>query len=252
MNALAGLFKKNIKAVEKLPPKEEKEINEEVSFFFKQVQNFQKDHIEILRNDRKRAWRFAIISFVVNVLLVAVIAAMGSLKKVIPYTITVDKNTGYTEVAQPISDAKTTYGQEIDKYWLANFVINRESYEWGTIQDMYDRVQLMSSDAVFSEYSANLNNKAASPLYILKDKKKLVTKVLSVSFYDDVAQIRFVKVVKNPDGTPSPEYKESYWIATVAYDYQKTILKEKDRLVNPLGFEITSYRVDSENIEVKH
>jgi type IV secretion system protein VirB8 len=40
--------------------------------------------------------------------------------------------------------------------------------------------------------------------------------------------------------------KEENFIATVAFDYKNTPSKEADFLVNPLGFQVLSYRVDPE------
>ena len=41
------------------------------------------------------------------------------------------------------------------------------------------------------------------------------------------------------------------WIATIDFDYEKEIKTEAERLENPLGFQVISYRVDVENVEVK-
>lgn len=41
---------------------------------------------------------------------------------------------------------------------------------------------------------------------------------------------------------------ESDWIATIAFTYTRAPRSEPDRLRNPLGFQVTSYRADPEVI----
>ncbi|EFF2610251.1 type IV secretion system protein, partial [Escherichia coli] len=44
-------------------------------------------------------------------------------------------------------------------------------------------------------------------------------------------------------------YRVTDWIATVAFDFNKDVKTEEQRLINPLGFEAVSYRVDAEAIK---
>lgn len=229
-------------------PKEEKIAKTNADLHFKAVREFENDRITLAFKSAKTAWRIAIIACVVTALMAAAIAMMMPLKKVMPYVIRVDNNTGYTDVVTPMSDAQTTYGQELDKYWLSKFVTNRESYEWQTVQNMYDVVGLMTNDKVFTEYKTIIENKDVSPLYLLKKDKKVMVRVVSVTFVGDVAQVRFIKYVKNSNGTMAPEYKPANFVATIAYDYLKKIRTEQQRLINPLGFRVISYRADPENV----
>jgi len=40
----------------------------------------------------------------------------------------------------------------------------------------------------------------------------------------------------------------SYWAATVTFTYQNPPTSQKDREINPLGFQVTGYRVDPESL----
>ena len=244
-----SIMDENYETVKKgTTPKEENDVTKETDRFFKEVKEFQNDRLAQVKKLSKIAWlSTAIMTFIVVVMAVA-IAAMMPLKTVEPFVIRVDNNTGFTDVAQPLANNKTTEGQEVDKYFLAKWVVNRESYDWQTIQNMSDTIELMSSNRVFSEYRNIITNKVTSPLFILKQDKKVMVRVSSVTFIDDVAQVRFIKFVKNANGTMAPEYPTTNWIGTIGFDYKKTISKQQERLVNPLGFQVTSYRVDPENI----
>ena len=66
--------------------------------------------------------------------------------------------------------------------------------------------------------------------------------IRAVSFVSDgVANVRFHRTVRQ-----SQQIAESDWIATVAYSYTRAPMGEADRLRNPLGFQVTSYRADPE------
>ncbi len=230
-------------------PEQRKLISKEVDTYLSAVRGFETDNIRLIRKNAQLAWRIAGVSCGVTVLVVIAMMLLTPLKTVVPYVIRVDNNTGYADVARPISDNKTTYGQEVDKYFLSRFVINRESYDWETIQSMHDAVKLLGNPNVFSQYDNIIKNKQISPIYLLKQEKKVMVRVVSVSFIGDIAQVRFIKYVQNADGSKAAEFAPASYIATIAYDYKKPIHLEKDRLVNPLGFEAISYRVDAENTE---
>lgn len=229
-------------------PKEDKLAKTNADKHFEAVRLFENDRVDLAKKSAKVAWRFAGAEGVIIMLMAFAIAMMMPLKKITPYVIRVENNTGYTDVVQPIGDAQTTYGQELDKYWLSKFVVNRESYEWQTIQNMYDTVGLMTDNKTFAQYKTIIENKDVSPLYLLKKDKEVRVRVVSVTFVKDLAQVRFIKYVQNSDGTPAVEYKPAYFISTIAYDYMKDIKTEQQRLINPLGFRVVSYRADPESV----
>ncbi|ENG8827716.1 type IV secretion system protein [Salmonella enterica] len=243
------ILSENIEAAKKeKSPKDDKLAKTNADKHFEAVRSFESDRVALAKNTAKVAWRFAGAEGVVIMLMAFAIAMMMPLKKITPYVIRVDNNTGYTDVVQPIGDAQTTYGQELDKYWLSQFVVNRESYEWQTIQNMYDTVGLMSDSKTFSQYKTIIENKEVSPLHLLKKEKELKARVLSITFVKDLAQVRFIKYVQNSDGSPAAEYKPAYFISTISYDYMKDIKTEQQRLINPLGFRVVSYRADPESV----
>jgi type IV secretion system protein VirB8 len=235
-------------AAEAPHPEERKQLSRDVSHYLSAVREFETDRIGQIQKHARLAWRLVAVFAIIAVLSVAAVICLTPLKTAVPYVIRVDNNTGAVDVATAIDNAKADYGQAVDKYFLAKFVRNRESYDWETIQSMNDTVKLMADGNVFEEYSRNINNKTTSPLYLLRDQNKVMVRVLSVSFIDKVAQVRFIKFVQRADGSDATEYAKSSWIATIAYDYNKKVSLESDRLINPLGFEVISYRVDAEKL----
>lgn len=242
---LKDYFKKTRENAVKKPV----EIKKEEAAYYAAVKSFEQDRIAVINTRCKLFLRLSVAELVIILVLAGAIAALTPLKTAVPYVIRVDSTTGYTDIATPLSNEKETYQQAETKYFITRFVINYESYDWQTIQQMFDTVELMSDNNVFSEYKKNAvaDN---SPLNILKKNYRMKTKVKSVTLLKkDVAQIRFSKMILDTSGKLATEYEITNWIATIAFNFDKKIKTEGDRLVNPLGFQTVSYRVDAEVVK---
>ncbi|MFQ0972236.1 virB8 family protein [Gilliamella sp. BG6] len=215
---------------------------------FNQVTKFEKDRINFHKTLAKMGLIFGGVGLTIGLVSVIAVVGLTPLKTVEPFAIRVDNNTGYTDIVKPLKNAQeTSYGEELDKYWLARFVVERESYDWQLAQTSYDTVKLMTTPNLFSEYNAYITS-PVSPVSIFKQMKKIKVQILSVSFIRNVGQIRFSKQIVDQNGEPDLNIPTTYWLATASYDYKHTIDREQDRRINPLGFQVTGYRVDSENL----
>lgn len=215
--------------------------------FIQEAKEFHKSEIDRVRKNSRIAWRISGVCLVITGLAVGAVAGLTPLKTTQPFLVRVDNNTGVTDVVTTLKTAEKTYGEVVDKYWLAQYVRYRESYDWQTIQATYDAAMLLSDPTIQAEFAKFYNNPTAAPHKILRDQYKVIVKVNAISFLgNDVAQIRFEKqtIPTNSVNQPLPPQR---FIATVSYAYKNKPQEEKDRLINPLGFQMTSYRVDPEN-----
>jgi type IV secretion system protein VirB8 len=56
-----------------------------------------------------------------------------------------------------------------------------------------------------------------------------------------MAQVRFMRhELNSEDDTPA----DSEWLATVVYRYLNPPVDERSRLINPVGFQVTQFRID--------
>jgi type IV secretion system protein VirB8 len=223
-------------------------LNKQGREFIQSAAAFNRSEIDMVRRNSKIAWRIAIGCLVITGMAIGAVAALTPLKTVQPFVIRVDHNTGATDIVTTLKHSEKTYGEVIDKYWLAQYIKYRESYDWQTIQTTYDATMLLSAQPIQQEFAKiyNSNNQNA-PHKILKDRFKVVVNVKAISFVGQMAQIRFDKQLIPLTGDLSKATSPQQLIATVAFDYANQPMQEKDRLVNPLGFQITSYRIDPEN-----
>jgi len=193
----------------------------------------------------RRAWTVAIAAAIMTVLSWLAIVLMMPLKTTEAYVVRVDNATGVPDIVTAMEDKKVTGDEVMDKYWLAQYVLARETYDWHTLQQDYDKVGLLSSPNVGKEYAELFEGKEALDKRY-GEKIRATVKVISVvPSGADTGTVRFIKTTKRVD-EEGPGATTS-WVATIAFEYRNpSIIKESQRLVNPFGFQVLSYRVDPE------
>lgn len=232
------MFKKQSK-IEK--PTEEKDI-------YDQAINWESSRLETTERSEARAWRIAMLSVGITVLAIAAIIIMIPLKESVPYVIRVDNATGVPDIMTTIKDKAITGDEVMDKYWLAQYVRARETYDWYTLQRDYNTVGLLSSANVGQGYSQLFEGKDALDKAYGKTLRATVEILSVVPAGKNTGTVRFLKTTKRVDQETTPGI-QTKWVATVAYEYRSTaLIKESARLVNPFGFQVLSYRVDPEMV----
>lgn len=212
----------------------------------KTVVEFEKSIIEIKDARIKLLNKGLIASMVVCVLLALSLIIITPLKTSVPYLLRVDNTTGFVDKLEPYNASKSTVNEAVVRYFIAKYIVNRESYDWFTIQSMFDFVEETSSPNVFASYRGYLSSDY-SPLKKLGKKMKQITTVNSISFLNDTTvQVRFTKEFEENDGREVKTLPKTQWLATLSFDFSKPIRTEKQRLINPLGFAVTSYKLDAE------
>lgn len=228
-----------------LPVKQTKRIAQS---FVEAAADFERFKIDKIKHSRKIAWIVASITAGICILsMMAATIAIFSRSEPEPTILKVDNSTGATTMLRSIKDTQDKYDEIVNKYWLAHYVRLREGYDWYTISEQFEAVKLMSDESVSDEYTKRVQASHA-PLTILKDKAKIITKVTSIAFIGDLAQVRFTTEKQNISGDNPDNAPVQKWIATIAFAFKSGWMTEQERLINPLGFKTLSYRVDPEVI----
>jgi type IV secretion system protein VirB8 len=226
--------------------------------YFDQSTEWDNDRIARISKSEKRAWIVAGVASLIAVMSIGAVTAIAPLKTVEPFVIRVDNNNGHVDVVSTL--AKTSgkiqvKAQEVlDKYWLSQYIMHREGYLWDI--RAYDRqvIGLLSDTSIQQQYGSYTNPKInpTAPVVIYSDTTEVTTLMKSISFlskdikandeYRNTALVRYIKTVKKPGVKDSV----SHWAATITYTYRNTPMNIEDRLINPLGFQVTAYRNDAE------
>lgn len=107
---------------------------------------------------------------------------------------------------------------------------------------------LMSDAALQTDLIRLYKDSPNAPHKILTDKYLINIKILSISFIGKTAQVRYEKtmVPLTADKNVIPPQR---YVATISYEYRDVSMSDEARLVNPLGFTVTSWRTDKEAAE---
>lgn len=197
---------------------------------------------------RNRAWIFSFISMGIAVLSIITLMMILPLKTFEPYIVTVDRSTGYVEVAKTLQAGNLSQDEAITQSNLVRYLSARESYNPNpqVLHENYNFVALLSGGLALKEYQQLWNGENPdNPSIQLGHKASIDIKIQSVSFLNDkTASVRFIREVRKDN-----LLKTSTWIAIIDFQYVQKPMKMVERFSNPLGFQITSYRINPEIME---
>lgn len=213
--------------------------------YLKEVKGLERDYMaEIVKS--RSLWQKISLATAVFAVVAVLYHQFNPVTHKEPLVMRVDNNTGAVDVVSTVKDQQKTYGEVVDKYFIANYVKSYDSYNYHSIQDDYDKVALMSSDNVAAQYQAIYNGKNGQ---IPRDKllgREGTRTVEIVSVVPDVEKgVATVRYKTETQSSQTGNVVEN-WTATLTYEYVAARIDDNVRLVNPLGFVITSYRIDKE------
>jgi type IV secretion system protein VirB8 len=211
-------------------------------WYLDQALGFEKSKQDLQAAQAKLAWRVA-----GGAMLLAAVSILGAsglvlLKRPNPPAVLRDNTvTGQVDVLDVVAEGKVPFGEKEDRADLRRYVEMRESYDWETIQDMFDTVKLMSADKERDAY-VSLYSVPNAPQKVLKDQYRIVSRVGAITFVGSTAQVFFSKklIPLSAGGQPKTEY----WVATIAYRHDRLPERGSELESDPTGFRVTSYTVD--------
>lgn len=202
----------------------------------------------IAEQSNKRAYLISGVALLVAIISVVAVCLLTPLKSVETYVIRVDNTTGMIDIITSVNEEQFTGNEALDKYFATMYVKAREGYYYDILQNDYELTQILSLPNVASEYLRIYEGEKARD-QVLKDDFEVEIDIVSVTLSNSagasVATIRFNEITKKRDGKTLVANKAK--IATLAYEYQpQSLTTEKERIRNPLGFKVSTYRIDDE------
>ena len=219
--------------------------------------NYELTIADLARRSERRAWMLAFAAITMAVLLAAGCFALLPLKEKVPFLVMADAHTGNAAVARVDSDFGqrwVTASEAVNRSHVARFVTMREAFDDALMQLRdWRAVHSMSAPQVAAAFSAlHSPRNPDRPFSIYGRGKAVRVRILSIVFMGggvdtppDGATVRFQRSVYDK-GSGVTEPLDSK-IATLGFTYKPGLkMDEQDRIENPLGFQVTSYRVDND------
>jgi type IV secretion system protein VirB8 len=225
-----------------------KQTREALNAYYVEADSWAHDRVDALQVSRRNAWRIAFGAGLIAVLEAIALVVLMPLKTVEPYTLLVDRQTGFVQGLKPIDVERIAPDRALTQSFLVQYVIARESFDIDSLPDNYRKVALWSSGRARADYvaSAQISN-PDSPLARYPRATIVETRVKSVSPVGrDVAMVRFETRRRDAGGQVGPP---SAWVAVIRYGYSGEPMSVEDRFVNPLGFQVTRYQRNAEVLQ---
>lgn len=202
--------------------------------------------VSLLYKQVKSSKKREVIGWAIGVVGLVSAAAMLPLQKTDLFIAKVDQGTGYTSLVK-VSGPEDVSGDEVmDAYWAENYVMWRESYNFGAAQVNYDRTMLLSSQDEQRKYDQKW---AGDDAIDKKYGNQLDIEISDITAIVDPARTPMTAVVRYKAsykyaGRPAIEKR---YVATFSYSYDPTaIMSQKDRKVNPANYKVDSYVTNEE------
>ena len=209
--------------------------------------SWETSRLDLIQKSERKAWNIAKLLSCVVFFLCITLCLLMPLKSVEPFVIQTYKSTGLSTILHIANTQDIPVNEMTNKYWLSQYVLAREGYDWQTIDQEYFKVRELSLPKVFEPYASQFGASNKNGLdSTLKDNYRIIVRLNSVVINNDyIATVRFAKVTYDKNANVETDSKT--WTATIAFEYFPDFdVSEERRLVNPFGFKVTSYRVDEE------
>ena len=194
-----------------------------------------------LRRSVHRAWACALAATALACLALLALLLVLPLKEFSPYVVTVDRNTGWLEVTRGLHPGNLSQHEALTIAQIVRCLTARESFDATDYAARYREVGLCMTGRALDAYRrlhAQTNERSPAALYgydgIIRveiSSVNLLSETTALASFRTVLEFRGREVV-------------NHWRAALTFAYTDKPFSMRDRFVNPLGFQISSYRRD--------
>lgn len=168
------------------------------------------------------------------------VGQLAASKTVEPYIIEVEERTGITTLMNQNSVERFTQQDAVIRYFIWKYIQARENYNVADYEYNYGQVvRLMSSNDVYRTFYQKISGTGEdTPTALGRTMQKKVTAKSTTFLAPKKVQVR---VMIETTGGQAPT--TAHRIITMDFSFVDLELSMPDRLVNPLGFQVTAYSI---------
>jgi type IV secretion system protein VirB8 len=223
----------------------------------KNISNWYADRYNSVLIQRNLLLLLLILSVLMVIISSIMVGNVSSTFKIQPFVIEVEDKTGITNIVNPLSRQELTTNEVLNRYFIMRYIKARESYNFETYKyNYFTVVRLLSKPDVYGRFKRFIDSGDSLIQYTNRAAVDVVFR--SIQFFppagegpnanDQRATVRFTVLsdsVALKGGTDGKLHK----ILSLTFRYEQTEMNEDERSENPLGFFITSYVWDIENLD---
>ena len=177
------------------------------------------------------------IAMTTSIIFVKFVVSSKSLE---PYVIEVEEKSGVPTIVNQLTSQTLTADDAVKKYFINQFILSAAAYEPKTYKLDAERVRLLSTQGVYADFRTRINPRE------LGTDSKIELRIKSIKFLDPATvQIRILRTTTTKEkGAVNKDE-----VITMSFYFTNLTLNTEERLINPLGFQVTSFSVTEEIFE---
>jgi len=216
--------------------------------YYEAASTWAQDTHETLRRSRRTAWIIAGIAVGIAAIQAVALVVLVPLKQTMPYTITVDRETGYVQTTRGVNLGTLSETEAVAQSFVVQYVLARETFDAADYREQYRKTLAWSQGSAETEYKRDWDQSNPNGIQSrVSPNTRIQVTVKSVTILGPrSAMIRFD--TERSEGGGMPGMRQP-WVASVVYSFSGKPINEQDRYLNPLGFQISSYRRDAETTQ---
>lgn len=200
------------------------------------IKSWYSNRYQIVVVQRNILLLFTLISMLSVAVAVIFVKNIMSSKSLEPYVIEVETKTGIATIVDQMTSQNFTGDQMIRRYFINSFIHAASGYDPKTYKIDVDKVRLFSTPNVYNEFRGRINPRD------LGIDTKIDVRIKSIQFTDgNTAQIRTLRVTTSVDKTIQKDE-----VITMNFFFADLNLTMEERLINPLGFQVSKYAIADE------
>lgn len=223
------------------------EADEKLESYLREAETWAEDRRASDWRSRRLAWWIAGGASFIAIAEAIALAMLAPIKTVEPYTLLVDRQTGYVEALKPLERQLVAPDAALTRSFLVQYVIARESFDRQNLRTDYRKTALWSGPGIRGPYVASMQgSNPASPLAVLPRNARIEVEIKSVSSLGPSTSLVRFRTRRSDIADNGNTLRD--WAAVIGFRWSGEAMSVEDRLINPLGFQVIRYRRDAEII----
>ncbi len=186
----------------------------------------------------------ALLLLIVILISVLVVFKISTSRTVEPFVIEIEKKSGVVHVVNPVTVSQYSANDALRNYFIKDYIQTREIFDPYNYSFNYEtKIRLFSSSAVFSAFRNYIASQDLSRLAIQhREYVNHECRIISIdNLFDSTIRVVFTIKYEHKDGNQIKKTKT----VIMSYRFVHLELNDQDRYINPLGFQVTSYKLEN-------
>ncbi|MFT6077212.1 MAG: type IV secretion system protein VirB8 [Myxococcota bacterium] len=174
------------------------------------------------------------ISMTTSIIFVKFVVSSKSLD---PYVIEIEAKSGVPTVVNQLTSKTLTADEAVRKYFIHQFIQSAAAYNPKTYRLDVEKVRLLSTQNIYSGFRNRIDPRA------LGVDSRIKLRIKSMKFLGSSnVEIRIVRDFSSKENGPSSKNE----IINMAFNFTNLQLTTEERLINPLGFQVSGFSITEE------